>query len=361
VDSRAGVGPEASPAADGAAVARGEPALMFSCPHCAKVIGEYPEAGVAVLVCGSCTFKYELSVGHVVGLDSQRVQVRVGVDSVRRRYYRHYELELRTSPRETLRFRFDTDRDDEWIQMRAGEPAAVVYGMRGTKRNELLWVLNRASRERFILGIPGQTAKARSTLYGVLAGTVAGTAAVMASTPFLLAVGIAGVSGFAVRYGLSRVLRPRHALGADEQLMLSSRQALLAQKRSLLELRASVGDDVERRGALKERLRNLRTRMSAVQLDAYTARIGAIDRALGTLAEQIDVDLRLVAEYDRTLQIVDIEYEASLAADAISLEGSAVIESRLAELRVAEELRAETTRRLAANAEVEQLLGSNNV
>lgn len=334
---------------------------MFSCPHCAKVIGEYPEAGVAVLVCGGCTFKYELSAGQVVGLDSQRVQVRVGVDSVRPRYYRHYELVLRTSTRETLRFRFDTDRDDEWIRMRAGEPAAVVYGMRGGKRNELLFVLNRASRERYILGHPGQNAKARATGYGILAGAVAGTAAVMASAPFLVAVFVAGAAGVAVRQGLSRVLRPRHTLRPDEQFVLSARQALLGQKRSLLELRTGVGDDVERREALRERLRNLRARMSAVQLDAYTARIGAIDRAMATLEEQIDVDLRLMAEYDLTLQIVDIEYDASLAADAISSDGSAVIEERLTELHAAEELRAETTRRLAANAEVEHLLRSHSI
>ena len=309
-------------------------------------------------MCGSCTFKYELSSGHVVALDSQKVQVRVGVDSVRRRYYRHYELVLRTSARETLRFRFDTDRDDEWIRMRPGEPAAVVYGMRGTKRNELLFVLNRASRERYILGHPGQTAKARSTMYGVLAGAVAGTAAAMASAPLLLAVVAAGASGFAVRHGLSRILPPRHALRPHEQLILSSRQALLAQKRTLLELRAGVRDDVERRGTLRERLRSLRTKMLAVRIDAYASRVETIDRALATLEEQIDVDLLLVAEYDRTLQIVDIEYEASLAADAISSEGSAVIDARLAELRDAEELRAETTRRLAANAEVERLLGA---
>lgn len=332
---------------------------MFSCPHCANVIGEYPETGVALLMCSSCTFKYEVSAGHVVGLDSQKVQVRVGVDSVRRRYYRHYELVLRTSPRETLRFRFDTDRDDDWIQMRAGEPAAVVYGMRGTKRYELLFVLNRASRERYILGHPGQTAKARSTMYGVLAGAVAGTAAAMASAPFLLAVVAAGAAGFAVRHGLSRILPPRHALRPHEQLILSSRQALLAQKRTLLELRTGVHDDVERRETLRERLRSLRRRMLAVRIDAYASRVETIDRALATLEEQIDVDLLLVAEYDRTLQIVDIEYEASLAADAISSEGSAVIDARLAELRGAEELRAETTRRLAANAEVERLLGAH--
>lgn len=355
-----GAVPAGRPAAVGAVVARGESAsLMFSCPHCANVIGEYPDAGVALLICSSCTFKYELSAGHVVGLDSQRVQVRVGVDSVRRRYYRHYELVLRTTPRETLRFRFDTDRDDEWIQMRAGEPAVVVYGMRGSKRNELLFVLNRASRERFILGHPGQGAKARSTGYGIVAGAVAGTAAAMASAPLLLAVIAAGAAGFAARYGLSRILSPRHALRPDEQLMLSARQALLAQKLMLLELRTGVRDDVERRAALRERLRSLRTRMLAVKIDAYAARVETIDHALATLEEQVDVDLLLIAEYDRTLQIVDIEYEASLAADAISSEGSAVIDARLGELRGAEELRAETTRRLAANAEVERLLGAH--
>ena len=331
---------------------------MFACPHCAALIGEYPERGVAVLVCGDCTYKYELSAGFVVGLDSYRVQVRLGVDSVRPRYYRHYELVLRTSPRETLRFRFDTDRDDEWIHMTAGEPAAVVHGMRGVKRDDLLYVLNRASRERFVLGHPGQRSRARSTLYGVLAGALAGTAATLVSAPLVLALGVAGLSGLAVREGLSRVLRPRHALRADERLTLTARQALLGQKRSLLELRTSVGDDVERRGALGERLRHLRSRMSVVQLDAYTTRIGAIDRALAALEEQLDVDRRLVVEYDRTLQIIDIEYETSLAADEMSLDGTAMIDARLAELRAAEELRAETTRRLAANAEVERLLGS---
>lgn len=114
--------------------------------------------------------------------------------------------------------------------------------------------------------------------------------------------------------------------------------------------------DIDGRRALSQQLGSLRARMVTLNLEAYADRIGAIDRALATLGAQTDVDMRLTTEYDRTIQMLDIEYETSVAADALPEDSASVMDARLLELRGVEELRAETTRRLAANAEVERLL-----
>ena len=100
--------------------------------------------------------------------------------------------------------------------------------------------------------------------------------------------------------------------------------------------------------------------MVAVKLDAYTERIEGIDGALRVLDEQLRVDALLTEEYDRTVQVLEIEYDTSLAADSIQVDSGGVMETRLAALREVDELRNETTRRLAANAEVEALLRSHS-
>ena len=127
-----------------------------------------------------------------------------------------------------------------------------------------------------------------------------------------------------------------------------------------MRLRSAVIGDVESRRALEQRLRSLRARMVAVKLDAYTERIEGIDGALRVLDEQLRVDALLTEEYDRTVQVLEIEYDTSLAADSIQVDSGGVMETRLAALREVDELRNETTRRLAANAEVEALLRSHS-
>jgi hypothetical protein len=187
---------------------------MFSCPNCAQVLGDYPDAGVLVMQCARCTFKYEVSGGRVVGLTSWKVEVRPATGEARAIHARCFELALAISVRETVRFTFASERDDDWI----------------------------------------------------------------------------------------------------------------------------------------------RTRMATLNSDVYADRIRAIDLALTTLDAQLDVDGRLATEYDRTVQMLDIEYESNIAADALPEDSASIMDARLVELHGVEELRAETTRRLAANAEVERLL-----
>ena len=108
--------------------------------------------------------------------------------------------------------------------------------------------------------------------------------------------------------------------------------------------------EIEGRRALRQRLESLRDRMVALRLDGYADRIVAIERALATLMEQLELDVRLADEYERAIQIMDIEHESSLAAEAIPSDSASIVAARLLELRDIEELRADTTRRLAANA-----------
>ena len=262
-----------------AAVRDSEPP-MFTCPQCANAVGQYPEEGVVTLLCATCTFKFELTGGTVAKLTSRRTEVARASQNRRAQYIRTFELALTSTPRETVRFTFETDRDDDWIQMRTGDRAVVVCSMRQDVRGELLFIVDRTSGEQFVLAKP---------------------------------------SAFAI---------PMR--------------------------------DVESRRVLEERLCSLRARMIAVHLDAYAERNAGIDRALGVLDEQLQMDAKLTAECDRTMQVLEIEYDASIAADSIQVDGTDVIEARLAALREVEELRNDTTRRLAANAEVEALLRSHS-
>jgi hypothetical protein len=333
---------------------------MFSCPNCAQIIGEYPDSGVLVVVCARCTFKYELSGGTVGSLTSERIELRASTPLDPSTYMRRFALTLAISARETLRFTFDTDRDDDWVRVPQGNRCAVVYNMRGDRRVALLFVVDRTSGERFVLAKPGQQSRGLVIAAGALAGVVVGVVALWSALPFIAAVGIAGVVGVGATKGLGYAMKPRHALAEGERDALTAHQALLGQKRELLQLREAVIVEVEGRRALRQRLDGLRSRMVAMKLDAYADRIAAIDRAVTTLDEQLGVDMRLAAEYDRTIQILDIEYESSVAADALPEDSASIMDARLTELRGVEELRAETTRRLAANAEVERLLRSHS-
>lgn len=333
---------------------------MFSCPNCNQLAGEYPDAGVAVVVCAACTYKYELSAGHVATFTSRGVEVRPASVRERATYAREFELGLQISPRERLKFTFSTARDDEWIHLAKGDDAVVAYGMRGAKREGLLFIVNRSSGDRFVIGAPDARTRNLAAAVGAAAGASGAGIAFLLTAPgpiiVLAALGVAA-AGYAAAKPL---LRPTHKLRSDERAELSARRTLLEEKRALLRLRASVIDETTTRLALRKRLDELRSRMVAVKLDAYTSRIEAMDRAMSTLDAQLQVDRQLTAEYDRTVEILDIEYDVSVASDAISPDASSVLATRRAELRAAEERRAETTRRLSANAEVEQLLGRDH-
>jgi hypothetical protein len=329
---------------------------MFSCPNCNTLVGEYPDAGVSTIVCAACTYKYELSAGTVATFTSHGVQVQAATQRERAQYAREFELGLQISPRERLKFTFSTARDDEWIHLSKGDEAVVVYGMRKGKRDGLLFIVNRSSSDRFVIGTPDASTRNLAAVVGVVAAVMSGGVAFVSASPAPFVM-LAGLGGAVAAYLAAKpLLRPTHRLASDERAELGARRTLLEEKRSLLRLRAAVVDEMEVRLALRKQLDDLRTRMIAVKLDAYAPRIAAMDRAMTTLDAQLDVDRQLAAEYERTLEIIDIEYDVSVASDAVPTDGANIVATRRAELRAAEERRAETTRRLAANAEVEQLL-----
>ena len=292
-------------------------------------------------------------------LTSRVVEGRQTIPRDRVARNRRFELTIAISARETLRFTFDTERDDEWIRIPTGNRCVVVFGMRGDRRDGLLFVVDRTSGERFVLAVPGQRSRNRAMAYGSLAGVIAGAGAAALSLPLLAVGAIAAVVGVGTAKALGYALKPSHALAAGERHSLTARQALLGEKRELLRLREEVIVEIEARRAMRQRLERLRTRMVSLRLDAYAERIVTIDHALTALDEQLDVDARLAAEYERTIQILEIEYESSVAVDELPDDSASIMDARRSELREIEELRAETTRRLAANAEVESLLRSH--
>ena len=333
---------------------------MFTCPNCAQALGDYPDRGILVVACARCTYRYEVTGGIVMSMHSSKVESSPAVEGRRAMHIRRFALVVAPSARETLRFTFDTDRTDDWVRIAKGDQCAVVFSMRGDDREELLFIVNRTAGERFVLAKPGQRSKKLALAGGIVLSAVVTVAGVAYAIPVIAAAGLslaAGIGGTAV---LRRWLTPTNSLPEDERDTLTARQALLGQKSELLRSRDIVAVEIEGRRALQARLESLRDRMTAMRLDAYAERIALINRALAALREQLDLDVRLVGEYDHAIQMLEIEYDSSMAAEVFPQDGASILQARLEELRNIEELRAETTRRLAANAEVERLLGAHS-
>ena len=332
---------------------------MFSCPNCAQVLGEYPDRGILVVACAKCSFRYEVTGGIAMTMHSAKIETSPETRGQRAVHIRRFELVIATSPRETIRFAFDTDRTDDWVRIAKGDQCAVVCSMRGDDREELLFVVNRTAGERFVLANPGQRSRKVAIAGGIVLSAVVTLAGVASAIPLVAAGGLAIAVGVGATALLRRWLTPINSLSPAERDILSARQALLGQKRELARSREIVAAEIEGRRALRLRLESLRDRMVALRMGAYDERIAAIKRALITLEEQLALDLRLADEYDRAITIIEIEYDSSIASEILPEESASLVEARLQELQSIEELRAETTRRLAANAEVERLLGTH--
>ncbi len=329
---------------------------MFACPNCTHAVGEYPEHGRLAVVCSRCGFKYEVVGGEVVGFSSRLVTDAPARTNQAPITSREFELRVRLDARTIERFAFATSRDDEWITLRPGDRAAIVCSLRGEAREELLFIVNRTVGERFVIAKPGQRARGRALVGGGVAGLAVGGVALAAAMPIWFAAGAAVLVGVGARKVLAHLLRPVHALATGERQALEVRQGLLDEKRRMLDRRADVVAAIDRRGESQQRLLALRTRMAAVGGEVYAARIAAVDGALRMLGDQRAVDERLVRAYDRSLDIIGIEYDATATVDALALDDGSVLAERMAELREVEAHHAQLTRELEANAEVEKLL-----
>jgi len=324
---------------------------MFNCPKCYKTIAELPKSGSVIAMCSDCRFKYEVVRGKLLERSTSRASGQ------RDNPTRHYHLKLEVQSGRAEVTEFDYRGLEEVVHAQRADDMAVVYSMRGARREELLAIHNLTTGESHGLGRPGQKSSTYAAAFGFAAGAIV-FGVLVGPYPFLLALGVAGATWAGLAKLLRMFLAPVHKLPADQRSSLERTHTWLAEKLRLVEARTRVVGDIADRQRVRQRLIDLRRKMLEVGLDAYRARLASIDVALAALDRQMTLDLSLRDGYDRSIKMIEIEQEASTADELFPEDLTPVVIDKLEELKALEAQQKDLARELEANAEIEQLLRS---
>ncbi len=137
---------------------------------------------------------------------------------------------------------------------------------------------------------------------------------------------------------------------------LQRAETLLEQKQKLAHRHRELSAEHARREALAARLRALREKMEAVGAEHYRTRMRTVDAALRVLDQQLETGTRLLAQYDRTQKLVEIEIETGTLLAGVADADPAEIQHAMEELEALQAAHENLQRRVAATDEVERLL-----
>lgn len=330
---------------------------MVDCPTCKVPIGEISARGRLTAVCPQCRYTFGVVAGRLKSRSSRQVTVRRQTRKQTGIYRRSYELRIETPGGDLEVLAFAIDGKEDTVGVRRGDDVAMVSSMRGRAVEEYVRLIDYTTATSYALAAPGDSA--RSTALSV-ASVVA--AAVVLVTWFGVdaSFGASAVTGLgaltALYFGLGAVMAPRAKLGAVEHQQLGQAQDLLARKRELGAKMAQHQAERAEKTKTMQQLRGLRDKMESVGEGLYASRIVQVDRALAVLDKQRGLEDRLVAEYERAIKIIEIEYETGQAANALPSELLESTLGKLDELESVERENRELQLQLEANEEVARVL-----
>jgi hypothetical protein len=330
---------------------------LLDCPSCEVPIGEISPEGRLTAVCPQCRYCFGVVAGRLKSRSSRQVTLRRQTRKQTGIYQRTYELRVQTPGGDLEVIAFAIDGKEDTIPVRRGDDIAMVASLRDGRIEEYVRLIDYTTATSYRLATPGDSA--RSTAMGV--------AAVAAVALFAFAwcgadasFGTSAVAGLgalaALYFGLGAVMAPRAKLDAGEHAKLGQAQDLLARKRELVAKAARHRTERAEKTKTMERLRALRAKMASVGEELYGSRMAQVDRALAVLDKQRALEDRLVAEYERTIKIIEIEYETGQAANALPSDLLETTLGKLDELESVEHENRELQLQLEANEEVARVL-----
>jgi hypothetical protein len=329
---------------------------MFTCPRCGVPLGELRSGETFDDVCPSCRYRYQVTTGQLGPGSRWPMTAHDSRPTVGAIGGRSYELHVALGPSLTEVARFTHHHRRDPIVVSPGDTVALVYTMRRDRRDQLVQVLNLTTNERFEVARPGvRTQSAVGCGALIVAWVVFNLLLTRDAAP--IAVLLVPMGTFAlIMFAATKLAEPKHRLSDHEIAVRKARQPLLVQKHALVIERTRVAADRAERVVLREKLDALRAKMREVALPAYAPRIESLTHAIDALDQQIALDGRLHDGYDKSIKILEIEYEAGDAVRGIPDDVAASMASRMEELRALEEQHAELGRLVQANAEIERHL-----
>lgn len=290
--------------------------LSLYCPTCSRPIADLNNAAPQV-TCGACQHHYGVVHGKLSKHSSINETLLFLSHKLPSLHKRHYTLQITTPDRNLKQLQFSIPGKTDPLPVHHGDVVSVLYTMQGYLMKKLVAVNNHTTGKRYVLPKPVPSSSHLTlTLSTIVLGLLVGSF-FSGVNVFLVSVATAlGVLAYLKVTNIAQLTSPSLEYGR-EGTRLAGDQRLLAQKLKIEHRLDEINHECKSNQGLVDRLDDLKQKMVNVDQQLYAPRIFRTTGAVTILKQQITNNQRLVREYRRALQMIEIEVETSWIADQL--------------------------------------------
>lgn len=330
--------------------------LSLICPTCDRAIVDlHHKAAQEQVHCPACGRQYGVVYGKLSRRSSMQEALLYLKSTLPSFYKRHYTFQITTADRTLKRLQFSIPGKVDVVPVNSGDIVSVLYTMQGYVMKKLVAIANHTTGKQYVLPTPIPSQNHHITL---LLTTVTGFVALsfFSGVNIVLAsvVSAFGVLAYLKFTHSAQITQPSLESQAHLGKRLLTDQRLLAQQRRIQQRLEELSHERQASLVLIEQLETLKQKMAQVDQSLYSARIYRATGAIKILQQQVANNQRLVREYERTLQMIEIEVETSWIAEQLpdAENFNRTIVGRLSELKTIEAQNQDLKLQLAAYEEV---------
>lgn len=315
--------------------------------------------GTFQATCLSCSRMYRVVHGRLSERSSIQEAVLYLTSKLPSLYKRHYEFRITTPARDLKLLKFSIAGRVDQVPVRRGDMVSVLYSSRGYILKKLISITNHTTGRDYVLPSPALGYTYLLTSRGSLAAMVCLSTLYLSFGQFLITLPVLVLSGYLYLKLIhaAQLTNPPLRMDVQEEVRLMTDQELLGQKHRLEQRVSELKYECHTNKTLIRQLQALSEKMLSFDRTLYSFRVNRIDRAVTILRQQMTNAKGLVAEYNKTLQMIEIEVETSKIAAQLpdAEEFMTMILGRLEELKAIEHQNQQLKFQLEANEEVRRL------
>ena len=324
------------------------------CPKDQRLLGEIDAAGNFLGTCPRCKCQYGVRFGKIYQQSSRQVTVQRQTKNQRGYYRYEYEFRILQPGGRLYPLEFSIPGQDDRLGVRLNDEVAIIFQADATGDvGRVLRVRNQTTGRDHYVASP-KTGLGTAIILGgavVFAGLVIGQ---LLPTFLGIPLFIAAIAG-SVFVGKAYLKSKQVKLSPEQQRAVQQSRALLEEKTTLTQKLAKLEQELATAEEQFHRLKSLYERMIKADPTAYASRIQTLQAAGMLMESNIEALNKLVAEYRKTLEIIDIEYESGHVTKEFLSSPNSLVSQKLAELKQIEAQNADILAQLQANEEVRQL------
>lgn len=326
------------------------------CPVCNKPFVDPSADGYVETVCGSCQTQFAVVTGTLSNPTSTRIvhqrqgTKQMGIYS----YFHQFSVFI---PGGFKAFSYTTRTRVGGITFSKGERASVVCTRRDSQMQDLVYVYSHILAKRIDVAGAGAYARRQATIVACCVGTgIAVLLWLAVGMPFLVAFLVGAALGALAGVASWRATSPKTKLAESARTRASARARLLELKADTVTKRELLARDCTRANDRIQRFDLVEAKMLRVGPELYETRLKRLREARSGLADHVRRGAHVLTEYDRFVEMLELELEGELPDDALDVEQSSPVLVRLEEIQRIEAGMADLRIQIESNEEVERLL-----